>query len=190
VGELITDGADVDEQDKDGWFALMVAAIHGHTTVVEALVQAGARIDLQDKGGGTPLMAAAFYDRTAIAEALVKAGAQLDLQNTDGMTALMAAVQKGRAANVKLLVEAGAQINLQNDDGWSALMLAASISPDVGDGHAALGETLVKAGALLDLHIVNSKMTALMRRGSTCRTRMGYSPKFTPPSTATPRSCS
>ena len=76
VGELIMDGADVDEQDQDGYFALMAATIHGHAAVAEVLVKAGARVDLQDKIGGTALMAAVQNGHAAIAEMLVKAWTQ------------------------------------------------------------------------------------------------------------------
>ena len=72
------------------------------------------------------------------------------------------------SSNVKLLLEAGAQINLQNDDGWSALMMAATVSPDIGDGHAAVGETLVKAGADLEHTFNETGDTCLLffaRRG-------------------------
>jgi serine/threonine-protein phosphatase 6 regulatory ankyrin repeat subunit B len=48
VRELIADGADVDEQDKSGWTALMRAAADGYAAVVEALLQAGAQVDQHD----------------------------------------------------------------------------------------------------------------------------------------------
>jgi hypothetical protein len=79
VGELIADGADVDEQGKTGGTTLMAAANDGQ------------------------------WPCTAIAAALVNTGAQLDLHNKDGVTALMMAVQKGHTAIAEVLVQAGAQ---------------------------------------------------------------------------------
>ena len=55
VGELRADGADVDEQEKGGTAALMVAVILGHAAIAEMLLAAGAKVDLQDKNGKTAL---------------------------------------------------------------------------------------------------------------------------------------
>jgi ankyrin repeat protein len=43
VHALLAAGADVNAKDRDGWTALMFAAVKGHTDIVRVLRQAGAR---------------------------------------------------------------------------------------------------------------------------------------------------
>ena len=42
VTQLLTDGADVNERDKDGHTALMMASMWGHVPIAAALLDAGA----------------------------------------------------------------------------------------------------------------------------------------------------
>lgn len=60
----------------------MLAAEHGHTTTVHALITAGADANHQStKDGGTALMRAASKGHSATVQALVASGAQIDHEN-------------------------------------------------------------------------------------------------------------
>ena len=98
VREALRAGADVNEQDEDGWTALMRA------------VECGG-----EHGAGMMRL-------------LVDAGADANKQNKCGWTALMHTAKYGGehgAGMMRLLVDVGADANKQNNDGWTALMLAA-----------------------------------------------------------------
>ena len=52
---LLGRGASIDLQDKDGFTALMCAAVGGNPSIVSVLLRAGARTDLHDINGQTAL---------------------------------------------------------------------------------------------------------------------------------------
>ncbi|XP_036015187.1 photoreceptor ankyrin repeat protein isoform X1 [Mus musculus] len=86
---------DVNQQDKDGNTALMLAAQAGHMSLVTLLLNYFAGLDLErrDQRGLTALMKAAIQDRSECVVALLMAGA--DLSSVDpvrGKTALEWAV--------------------------------------------------------------------------------------------------
>ncbi len=62
-------GAEIDKQDENnGWTALMMVALNGHTETAIALIGMGAEIDKQANDGCTAIILAAFngYKETAI----------------------------------------------------------------------------------------------------------------------------
>uniref|UniRef100_A0A8C5L128 Ankyrin repeat domain 33 n=1 Tax=Jaculus jaculus TaxID=51337 RepID=A0A8C5L128_JACJA len=86
---------DVNQQDKDGNTALMLAAQAGHTPLVSLLINyfAGLDLDRRDRGGLTALMKAAVLDRSECVAALLMAGADLSaVDPVRGKTALEWAV--------------------------------------------------------------------------------------------------
>uniref|UniRef100_A0A8C5W6X2 Ankyrin repeat domain 33 n=1 Tax=Microcebus murinus TaxID=30608 RepID=A0A8C5W6X2_MICMU len=86
---------DVNQQDKDGNTALMLAAQAGHVPLVSLLVNYYAGLDLerQDQRGLTALMKAAMRDRSECVAALLMAGADLTaVDPVRGKTALEWAV--------------------------------------------------------------------------------------------------
>jgi ankyrin repeat protein len=132
VQELIAKGADVNAKTtrsrvarmqigsifsggvgswRAGSTALMFAAGHGHTGVVEALLQEGAMVNSRDDGGYTALMMASL-DQLAVVRALLEKGADVNAVAKDGVTALALASKNSSpdSAAIRLtLVAAGAK---------------------------------------------------------------------------------
>ena len=81
VRELIAAGANVNQQDIDGWTPLHLAAYNGHQAVVQALIAAGADVNQQDNDGRTPLHRAACYGHQEVVQALIAAGANVNQQD-------------------------------------------------------------------------------------------------------------
>ena len=88
VRALLSAGAKVDLQDKNGVAPLHMACQKGHAEVVCALLFEGATVDLQTTDGHTPLLAACRGGHTKMVCALLSAGARADLHDTHGRTPL------------------------------------------------------------------------------------------------------
>ena len=98
VKELISKGANVNEQNEKGKTALMVAAFLGKAEIARVLIeQPTTDVNQQDNDGWTALMIAAYYGRPSraeIVEDLVNAKesnglprTRIDLVNKKGQTA-------------------------------------------------------------------------------------------------------
>ena len=61
---------DINTQGEEGTTALHVAAVRGHTKIVQLLLEHGARKDLKDKGGNTALMLAQQGQHQSITDLL------------------------------------------------------------------------------------------------------------------------
>jgi ankyrin repeat protein len=141
---------DVDEQYVlPGWSgrrtALMLAAVEGHISVINALIESGASASVLSDDGQTALMIASKYGDSAAVAALLAGGADVNLPNEDGVTALMEAAWQEHLETTALLIEHGADVDQQRRDeafkGHTALMLAAQ------HGHTSAVELLIAAGA-------------------------------------------
>ena len=59
---LLSKGAAIDEKDKDGRTALMLASERGHTEAMQLLLGYGAAIDVKDKDGSITLPLVVTFD--------------------------------------------------------------------------------------------------------------------------------
>ena len=102
--------------------ALMIAAMRGTTSDVEAELKAGADVNARDEGGMTPLIyAAGFNSDPLVVQALIKAGATVNARGPAGMSPLMWAAQNNTCPDVvKALLEAGADASIQDFAGRRA----------------------------------------------------------------------
>ncbi|PWB78759.1 MAG: hypothetical protein C3F08_08175 [Candidatus Methylomirabilota bacterium] len=75
---LLAKGADVNACNKDGATALMRAASHGRSGVVDLLLNKGAEVNVKASDGGTALKYALWHGHTNVAELLEKHGARED----------------------------------------------------------------------------------------------------------------
>ena len=105
VRELLLEGIDPDAPNDHGQTALMLAAHHGHTAIVDLLVLARAALDIAAKHNLTALMLAIIAGHEDIARALVRAGAGLGAQGSGapgfaGKTARELADERGMHALV------------------------------------------------------------------------------------------
>lgn len=96
--------AHVRATSADGGTALHVAAISGHVTLVQRLLEAGLDKDVKDSSGATPLLLAAKNGRFAVVVQLLAAGADTSLADGSRQTPLHAASSGGFLDIVKLLL--------------------------------------------------------------------------------------
>lgn len=76
--EFFDHGLPVDVQDDEGNTPLMLAAYHGHTETVRALIGRGADVDLRNARDQSPIAGALFKGEDEIVRLLKEAGADLD----------------------------------------------------------------------------------------------------------------
>ena len=87
IGELIEDGADVDEPGIDGTTPLCCAAMWGVTKAAELLLDSGAEVNAGSPGtGATALHLAAFQSQGKVSMLLLAAGADPLLEDKSGRT--------------------------------------------------------------------------------------------------------
>lgn len=76
--DFLDHGVPVDMQDAEGNTFLMLAAYHGRSETVSALIARGADVDLRNSRDQSPVAGAIFKGEDDVARALVRAGADLD----------------------------------------------------------------------------------------------------------------
>lgn len=72
IKELIKSGLNINEQDNDGWTALIAATWNGDIESIKLLINAGADINIQTKLGWTALKCASLKGFIEIIELLEK----------------------------------------------------------------------------------------------------------------------
>lgn len=104
-------GADLDAKDRYGQTALMLAARHGRTAMVQLLLERGAARDVTAKYGLSALMLAVVNRHIEVVRALVDAGADLSKRGSGapgffGKTALDLARGQGDETMAALIEQA------------------------------------------------------------------------------------
>lgn len=100
---------------------LMLAAIQGHLSLVQKLVEKDADVN---KTGWTPLHYAATRSRLEVMNFLLEHSAYIDAESPNGTTPLMMAAMYGTPEAVLLLIQAGADPTVKNQLGLTALDFA------------------------------------------------------------------
>ncbi|XP_017341418.1 ankyrin repeat domain-containing protein 27 isoform X2 [Ictalurus punctatus] len=142
---LQLDSLGVNSSSADGFTPLHVAALHGHTVLVNLFIRHGANINACNGQNATPLHLACQNSHTQVVSSLVECNAKLNKKDQFGNTPLIQACLKGHEETVAVLMESGASLNLANNQGNTALHEA------VRGGHQTLVERLLQAGALTHL---------------------------------------
>ncbi|KAI4902796.1 hypothetical protein NFI96_011177 [Prochilodus magdalenae] len=135
VGLLLDTGmCNVDQQNKAGYTAVMLAALSAvkeeeDMLVVKKLFSLGNVNAKASQAGQTALMLAVSHGRQEMVRALLECGASVNIQDDEGSTALMCASEHGRAEIVSLLLEQpGCDISIVDNDGSNALSIALEAS--------------------------------------------------------------
>lgn len=167
---LLARGVRVNERDRDGRTALMVACAWGHPSIARVLIARGADVNLCAHGGATPLIQSLGRLRRVdrqqsqwvrsryvprLVWLLLSRGADANVSTRYGNTALTRAASLSDAAVVKMLLAHGADVNAQNVGGCSALINAANRGID------DTVRALLEHGADVSLCTPRRRLTAL-----------------------------
>lgn len=135
LNDLITstNGVAINEKDRDGKTAFMLACQHGHQEIAALLIKAGAHINDTDNEQLTALHLACLYGKHEIINLLlskeVNANHQLNVNAKDdkGRTPLMFLCSPDELRSAMQLIIAGADVHAQNMDGNTPLMIASKL---------------------------------------------------------------
>ncbi len=135
IERLLKQGVDVNEKNKSGNTALMIAAANGNTEMLEILIyMAKANVNIQDCYGNTPLMWAVVKGYKEVVNILINANADVNIQNHEGRTALIYAVGEENKDIIEMLVKADADLNIKDYKDKTALIYAKERSQeDIAD---------------------------------------------------------
>jgi uncharacterized protein len=165
VGFLLDRGVDVNEKNKQGASALLLAARSGNRALVRTLLERGADVNAVCDCDGyfgvrnwTALQLALRVRHTEVVEALLAKGADVHHKNSEGSTALHVAAKETELRIVEALVAKGADVNAKNNEGKTPLMYATGLRDDTA-------RALLDKGADVDAKD-NDGWTALMYAAS------------------------
>jgi ankyrin repeat protein len=119
--ELLAGRAAPDPRDTAGLTPLMLAVIHNHAGIIDALIAHGAFVNSQSRAGLSPLMFAAINNRVTALGTLLKAGANPNAKTRAGWTALTYGAWHGHPEIVRLLLARGADARVIDRAGWTIL---------------------------------------------------------------------
>ncbi|XP_074420504.1 protein phosphatase 1 regulatory subunit 12B isoform X9 [Larus michahellis] len=149
---LVDNGANVNQQDNEGWTPLHAVASCGYLNIAEYLISHGANVAAVNSEGEVPSdIAEEAAMKDLLLEQVKKQGVDLDMarkeeeqqmlqdarqwlnsgriedvkQPRTGATALHVAAAKGYSEVMRLLIQAGFNLNVQDNDGWTPLHAAA-----------------------------------------------------------------
>ncbi|KAM9495742.1 ankyrin repeat domain-containing protein 26 isoform 1-T2 [Clarias gariepinus] len=136
---------DLNQLDKENRTALHIACVHGHTEVVQYLVENKVKLNLCDNQNRSALMKAVQCQQDRCVSTLLEHEADPNLVDINGNTALHLAARIPSVPVALKLLEHEANINAQNKDGNTPLILS------VEENHAEMAEFFLKEGADVNL---------------------------------------
>jgi ankyrin repeat protein len=147
LAQLLTDAANIDEQDETGETALFAAALAAQPKIVDQLLVAGADASIRNDRGMTALHAAAFGGDSEAVSLLIgdaKFSSRIDIDehtNKFGVTALIVAAEENEGDVLAHLITLGADKEIAERHGYTALTRAAY------HGHEQIITILLRSGA-------------------------------------------
>jgi ankyrin repeat protein len=163
VVNLLSQAEPIDAVDHAGRTALWIAARHGDSWVVAALLARGASPEAADRFGYTPLLAALEQGKEEAALTLMRAGANVSARTETGKTPLILSAHRGLKRFVGEALARKADPNLRDALGMTALMAAAE------RGHDEIVGALLANGA--DRNLRNKKRETAIELAGDEKTR-------------------
>jgi len=116
---LISEGANPDARNLEGFPCLAIAAGKGHTSTADLLLSAGADLEAQGPEGIRAIHAACMAGSEKTADLLLGLGCDPRAATEGGSTALHMAVEGGHAGICRALVSRGASTSAKDAMDWS-----------------------------------------------------------------------
>ena len=145
VKVLLTNGADVNASDNDGWSSLMYAANNGDIELAKVLIENKANVNASSYEEKTPLLYAMNSpiesSRNDMINLLIENKANINVEDSDGFSPLTVAVMNNDVELTKLLIANKANLSVVTKEGESLIEYA------INNDNVDLLQILVEAGA-------------------------------------------
>ncbi|WP_028330041.1 ankyrin repeat domain-containing protein [Brachyspira alvinipulli] len=145
VKVLLTNGADVNFADNDGWTSLMYAANNGDIELAKLLIENKANVNAKSYEEKTPLLYAMNSpiesSRNDMINLLIENKANINVEDSNGLSPLTVAVMNNDTELTKLLIANKANLSVVTKDGESLIEYA------INNDNVDLLQILVEAGA-------------------------------------------
>ena len=134
----------IDCRDSEGFTALQLAVMHGHTPVVQALLEEGADL-VSCNWGAEALNVAAQNGYSEIIQCLLDKGVSVDAVDPSNCdyTPLSWAASRGHTDAVKVLLDRGARTHLIDDVEDDPKSCCSALAYAATNGHAAVVQLLL-----------------------------------------------
>lgn len=130
MDNLMDNGLDIDDVDKDGQTALHKAVIGKKEAVISHLLRKGANPQKQDRDGASALHYAVQVGALQTVKLLIKYNVDVNVTDNEGWTPLHIAVQSRNRDITKILLTNGADKTRRTKDGKVALDMALCFGRD------------------------------------------------------------
>lgn len=117
---LVSNGADVNAPDKQGWVPLHYAAKWGDVSIIKLLLSKGANLNIS-ANGSTPLVVATNLGKEYAANELILAGAMVNIRDEYGLFPSDYAIKNGMKSTYLLLKKHGCKSRMLPILEYSAL---------------------------------------------------------------------
>ena len=158
IQTLLSNGAEPNHRDSENNTVLMIAACHGHTRAVRALLRDHrTRVNMNNRYGDNALSQAAAQGNVEIFSLLLGVGSAYIERQQEVSTykhPMLLAASRGHYPICKLLLNEGLDIDLHNDRGYTALCFA------VESGQIECCRQLIDAGANVN-HVTSNGVSVV-----------------------------
>jgi rhodanese-related sulfurtransferase len=114
-------------RSENGMSPLMLAALKGERSLVQALLGLGANPNHVNDDDHHALWFACVHGDAELVSLLIEHGANVDNQNVNGATCAIYAASTGKLEVLRRLVQAGADLSKETSGGYNALESAATL---------------------------------------------------------------